>query len=180
MVSSARVNAASLAVKARVRAALRSIRVARAWSTSLNSELTLNALFFQIGDPRLEGVAFERELAGAPVGGADLVGAAKQMLARFAKKLFARCCSCLQRIETHALGCKILGLLERARYPNPLTTRSARRCGPSKLKSPKRSVSRRCPRTAYGKLRFARKLLFFRGLIRGRLVKRNKNGGIES
>ena len=38
IVSSARVRAASLAVKARVRAALRSIKVARAWSTSLNSD----------------------------------------------------------------------------------------------------------------------------------------------
>jgi hypothetical protein len=40
---------------------------------------------FQIRDPSLEGVAFERELAGTFVSGANFVSAAQQVLARLAR-----------------------------------------------------------------------------------------------
>ena len=104
MVSSARVSAASLAVKARVSAALRSIRVARAWSTSVNSD---SRWMRSVSRSAIRVWRASRSSASSPARlsyGADLVGAGKQMLARFAKKLFARCCPCLQRIEPHALG----------------------------------------------------------------------------
>ena len=47
------------------------------------------------------------------------------MLARLAKKFFARCGTRLQSIEAHALGCDFvlvtfLGLIERVRNPRPL------------------------------------------------------------
>ena len=61
----------------------------------LEFRLALNALFFQIGDPRLEGVAFERELACTSVSGANFIRAAQQVLARLAQKLFVRRGPCL-------------------------------------------------------------------------------------
>ena len=82
----------------------------------------LDALGFEIGHARLQGVALVRDVADAPVVAADLLGAGEQMLARLAQQLFGRRRARLQGVEAHALAGEfvlvtLVGLVERADQP---------------------------------------------------------------
>jgi len=62
---------------------------------------------FQIRDPSLEGVAFERELAGTSVSGAN--SSVRPSRCSRASPLLARRAPCLKGIEAHALSCGFRG-----------------------------------------------------------------------
>ena len=81
--------------------------------------LARDALGAEFGEPRLQAVALVRQIAGAPVLLAQVLGAGEQVLARFAQQLLARLRARLQRVEAGALAgdfvlVALVGFVERA------------------------------------------------------------------